>query len=156
MELKRPENYFIKKLLNEVKLKDIMTTAVISIREDEPFHRVEEKLKSHRIRHLPVVDVNNRLVGLITQRDLYKIQSPRKLEDGTWYYDRQMLDNFILKHVMAKAVCTLSSEASVAEALLKMVDTKYGCIPIVDDKNMLCGIITQIDILKIAARILRE
>ena len=155
-KLKYSEDYYVRVLLNKVPLKDVMTEKVISIREDAPFHEVADKIMKNSIRHLPVVDQDNKLIGLMTERDLYKIQSPRRLEDGTWYYDQEILDNFILKDVMIPKPYVLKPENTVAEAILKMVQKKYGCIPIVDYKDMLCGIVTYVDLLKLAARILEE
>ena len=156
MELKHTEDFHIRSLLNKVKLQEVMTKEVITIDINEPFSHVEEKFMRYHIRHLPVVENKDKLVGIVTQRDLYRIQSPRKLEEGDWYYDKEMLDSHILKSVMTPNPFTLGPENSVAEALLVMVDYKYGCIPIVRKDNILCGIITQIDILRIGAQILRE
>ena len=133
-----------------------MTTKVISIRENDRFSLVEEKLREFNIRHLPVVDDSGKLVGILTQRDLYRTQSPRHLEDDTWYYDQKSLDSHILKHVMTKDPCTLHPEDPVAKAVLLMAQRRYGCLPVVQKDGTLCGITTQHDILKIAARILRE
>ncbi len=156
MDLKRSENFFIRKVLRETKIKEIMAHPVISILVDEPFSRVEEKLREHKIRHLPVIDREGKVVGLITQRDLYRVVPPRRLEDGSWYYDRDMLNQEILERVMTRRPRTFSPDDSIAEALLEMARTKYGCFPIVDKEGTLCGIITQIDIIKIAAHILSE
>lgn len=156
MDLKRSENFFIRKVLKETRLKEIMTTPVISIRVDEPFSHVEEKFRTHGIRHLPVVDMENVVVGVITQRDLYRVVAPHHLDDGSWYYDRDMLDDEILEKVMTIRPRTFHPEDSIADALLEMAKTKYGCFPIVDKAGKLCGIITQIDILKIAAQIVAE
>ena len=156
MDLKHTEDYYIRSLLNKVRIDEIMTKKVIALGEGEPFSRVEEIFRESHIRHLPIVDGKFRLVGIITQRDLYRIQSPRCDEDGNWFYDKEALDSHILKHVMTKNPMTLRSDNTVAEALLLMVDKKYGSIPIVDKDNILCGIITQIDILKIGAQIIRE
>jgi len=156
MKFKRSENYFIRKVLQETKIKEIMAGPVISIHEDEPFSYVEEKFREHGIRHLPVIDKENKLVGLITQKDLYRIVPPRRLDDGSWHYDKEMLDNVILKSVMIPEPRTFRPEAPIADALLEMAQTKYGCFPIIDKEGMLCGIITQIDIIKIAAQILKE
>ena len=156
MDSKYSENYYIKIILNRVKIDEIMTKKVISIHENDRFSLVEEKLREFRIRHLPVVDQGGKLVGIVTQRDLYRIQSPRHLEDDTWYYDQRSLDSHILKYVMTKDPCALNPEDPVAKAVVLMVERKYGCLPIVKKDRTLCGIITQLDILKIAARILRE
>ncbi len=156
MDLKHSEDYYVRVLLNKVKLKEVMVQNPITLRVDERFSRVEEVLREKHIRHLPIVDKEGFLVGIVTQRDLYRIQSPRKDEDGNWFYDKESLDNFILEHVMTKNPFTLSPESTVAEALLAIVDKKYGCIPIADKNRRLYGIVTQIDILRFGAAILRE
>ena len=156
MDSKYSENYYIKILLNKVKINDIMTKKVIFIHENDRFSLVEEKLREFNIRHLPIIDDRGKLVGIVTQRDLYRIQSPRHLEDDTWYYDQKSLDSHILKYVMTKDPSALNPEDPVAKAILLMVQCRYGCLPIVQKDRTLCGIITQHDILKVAARILRE
>ena len=62
-------------LLNNVLVKEIMASPVVTISVQEDFSEVEELFLNKRIRHLPVVD-HNRLVGIITQRDLYRVISP--------------------------------------------------------------------------------
>ena len=156
MDLKHSEDYYVKILLNKVKISEIMTPKVITVNEHDRFSLVEEKMRSFHIRHLPVVDDDGKLVGILTQRDLYRAQSPRRLEDGTWYYDQNSLDSNILNVVMTKKPYSLNPEDSVAKAILVMAERKYGCIPIVQKDGVLCGIITQHDILKIAAQIIRE
>ena len=63
-------------------VKEVMASPAITINVEEPFRRVEEKFRTLGIRHLPVVDATSRVVGMITQRDLYKTVSPRRTEDG--------------------------------------------------------------------------
>ena len=154
--IKRAEDYYIKVLLQKVKVQEIMTTPVFSVRVDSPFSKVEQMFREHRIRHLPVVDDKNNLSGLITQRDLYRIISPRKLEDGTWYYDKEMLDEVILGQVMNSSPSVCHPEDSVGQAAVTMVLGKYGCLPVVGKDGKLCGIITQMDILKVASEILLD
>lgn len=150
------EDYYIRTLLKNTKIKAIMSHPVISIQSEAPFHEVPELFKNNDIRHLPVIDEEDKLVGLITRTDLYQIQSPRRKMDGSWYYDSETLDNIILRHVMIKDPLTLHPENTIAETILPMVSHKYGCIPIVDENNILRGIMTQHDILKMAAEILKE
>ncbi len=155
MNQNRSEDYYIRRLLNTVKISEIMTRDVISIKETDLFSLVEEKLRTFHIRHLPVVDQNNQLVGIVTQRDLYRIQSPRVSDDGNWFYNKETLDSYILKQVMTHNPRNLFPDDCVGSAVLLMVKHKYGCIPIVArERKDLCGIITQYDILKIAGKIL--
>lgn len=156
MRLNYPEDFHIRALLKKVKIQEVMTTPVISIDVEAPFGNVVKLSQGRHIRHLPVVNSQMEVVGLMTQRDLYKIQPPHKNEDGQWVYDFDMLDGIILKTVMTPNPVTLTHDRPLAEAILPMVRHKYGCIPIVDQQKKLCGIITSYDILKIAFDILEE
>ena len=154
MKLGRGEDFYVRKLLQETQLKSIMKTPVMSVNQDDDFSRVAEKFHDNNIRHLPVVDETNKLVGLMTQRDFFRIHSPRRLIDGGEFYDKVTLNQFILKNVMTKDPFTLTPEQSVADAVTAMAEFKYGCIPIVNKYRELQGIVTNTDILKIAADIL--
>ncbi|MDZ4243033.1 MAG: CBS domain-containing protein [Candidatus Omnitrophota bacterium] len=143
----------IQNLLKTIKLEDIMTRHVVTIHINAPFREVPQKFNEHGLRHLPVVDNSGRLAGLMTQRDLYKIQPPHKLMDGEWYYDLEMLDGIILSSVMIPQPFSMRPEDSVGEAIQQMVSHKYGCIFVVDENRVLRGIITQMDVLKLAARL---
>ncbi len=154
--LHHSEDYYIRTLLNKAIVREIMTKDVICLKEDDIFSLVAETFQQKAIRHLPIIDSKGRVRGIITQRDLYRISPPRKTDDGQWYYDKRLLDGYILKYVMTKDVTVLNESKSVAEALLLMVDHKYGCLPIVNAEGKLSGIVTQIDILRLGAQILRE
>ena len=156
VQLHHGEDYYLKVLLKETKLHEIMTKKPITIYVDEPFSLVPKKLASNRIRHLPVIDRHDHLVGLITERELFKIQPPHKLEDGTWYYDDRMLDSYILQYVMIGEPFTMHINDSMGDLVKAMVTKKFGCVPIVDDEIYLKGIITLIDILKVALQIYQE
>lgn len=144
-------HFDIQVFLDKTKIKDIMTPKVYSIRVDQSFSLVPRILDEYSVRHLPVVDINQKVVGMITQREMYKIRSPRKLIDGEWHYDDEMLNDIILQHVMIKDPFTLHPEDSLGRVLLKMVHTRIGGIPIVDEYNVLCGIITRRDMLRLIA-----
>ena len=139
--------------IDQTKLSEIMSSHVISIPVDAPFSEVARMMRQNDIRHLPIVDDRSKLVGIITQRMLYQIRSPRKLIDGEWYYDEDILNDVILKNVMEKEVVSLQPYHSVGKALMKMTYSRCGGIPILEDDHTLVGIVTRKDILKFAANI---
>lgn len=138
--------------LHRILIKDVMVPKPFTIGVDEPFSRVWDIFKIHKVRHLPVLDESRHLKGIITQRDLYKTISPRKTMDGNFIYDKHELDRYILKHIMEKSVFTLSPSDTLGKTIDVMVRHKYGCIPIVDEKKYLVGIVTQIDVLRAIAK----
>jgi len=148
---KYPDGVDLTVLLSEVQIQEIMTSDVQSIKLNAPFNEVPKTFQQFSIRHLPVVDPDGKLVGLITQRDMYKIHSPRKLLDGKSYYDPLVLNQYVLAHVMVKDPYSLFPENSIGKALTQMIRGKYGSIPIVNTEHVLCGIVTRNDILALAA-----
>ena len=138
--------------MKNIPLGEIMTSPVVTLKLEEPFSHVEEKLRIKGIRHLPVVDQANKVIGLITQRDLYRTLSPRKNLEGETFYDPASLDNFLIKYAMTPNPATLHPEDSVSKAVSLMAVSRYGCIPIVDEEKRILGIVTEIDILKLLDR----
>src|SRR5271169_5124022 len=145
MSLKKTD---IKKYLLDTKIREVMACPVITVKETDDFSLVQEKIALYDVRHLPVVNETGSVVGLISQRDLYQIHSPRRLEDGSWYYDKEALNQFLLSKVMLPKPFTLKPDSSPFEAIEATVRFKFGCIPIVDDYKIPCGILTRDAILK--------
>lgn len=141
--------------MKDLRLKEIMVTKVISADVEEPLSSVEEKLRKYGIRHLPVVDGEKHVVGMFTQRDLLRCSPPKKTEEG-YVFDKEQLDRFILKYVMAKDPVVLTPEDTLSHVVDIMARDKFGCVPIVSSDRVLVGIVTQIDVLKCLARFLRN
>jgi len=156
VKLKRGEDYYVKILLGETAIAEIMTPSPVCLKEDDPFREVPRKFREHNIRHLPVVDAHSKLVGLVSERDLLRILPPRKMRDGSFNFDSEALDAIILRHVMNKDPFYMHADESIGKCLSAFVKNKYGAIPIVDNDMVLCGIITPIDILNVALQIYEE
>ena len=139
--------------MKDILLKEIMVTKVVTASVNDSVSSVEEKLRKHGIRHLPVVDDQKRVVGMFTQRDLLRCSPPHKTEEG-FVFDKEQMDRFILKYVMAPDPVTLSPEDTLSHVLDVMARDKFGCIPLTSPDRVLVGIVTQIDVLKCFARLL--
>lgn len=135
-----------------IPLSEVMVKKTVAVNVGSPFSKVEELLRINNIRHLPVVDDDNVLKGIITQRDLFRTESPMKTMDGEHFYSKESLDRYITKHVMTKDVVTLTGKDRLAAAIVLMAKHKCGCIPIVDERDHLIGIVTQTDVLKTISR----
>lgn len=139
-------------ILHKIFVGDIMVKNVITIGLDDPFSKAWDIFRMHKIRHLPVVNRDQKIKGLITQRDLYKTLAPKKeIEDEGTFYLKEDLDKFILQKVMIKDVATLFADDTLGKAVDIMVKKKYGCLPVVDKQGVLVGILTQTDALRALA-----
>ena len=138
----------LKQFLLDTTIRDVMVSPVITVKETDDFALVQEKIALYDVRHLPVVNDAGNLVGIITQRDLYQIHSPRRLESGGWYYDREALSQFLIAKVMVQDPFTMKADDKLYHAIEATVRFKFGCIPIIDDYRKPCGILTRDTILK--------
>jgi acetoin utilization protein AcuB len=145
----------LREAINNTLLSEFMILPPVILKYNESFSKVEAILREKQIKHLPILDENGRLGGLITLSDLYRTCSPRRnAEDGSFVYDKEQLDAFILKNVMTKDPFTLKGTNTLKEALEVMIRGGFGCIPIVDDDHRIRGIITQTDIIRVMCSVL--
>ncbi len=117
----------------------------VFVDEDDSMKKAMDILKDREIRHLPVLKGGEKLVGIVSERDI-KQASPSPataLEIREIYY---LLDKVKVKQIMTRRVYTISPGASVEEAALIMREKKIGCLPVVEG-GRLVGILTETDIL---------
>ncbi|XOV88906.1 MAG: CBS domain-containing protein [Pseudomonadota bacterium] len=124
-------------------VRDLMQTALHTLKRNDPLTTAEDLMKQARIRHLPVLDADDRLCGIVSQRDLFRGMLLRSLGFGTRAEDRLLADH-VVKEAMIKDVVTVSPETPLADAAKLMLDRKIGCLPVVAG-NDLVGILTEAD-----------
>ena len=125
-------------------VKEYMTANPIRVHVDDTVRKVCELMDPGSFRHLPVVDDNDTVQGMISDRDLRNIKSAidvlQESLDGT-------VGKVHVRDVMTENVISISPESSLKEAALLMNKLKIGGITVMND-NKLIGIITYTDILK--------
>jgi len=133
-----------KKLL----VRDIMTRDVVTLDRNEKLSVADDVMRLGRIRHLPIVDGEGNLAGIVSQRDLFHSGLLRALGYGS-HAKQQAMDLLVLKEAMKTEVTTVTPDAPLTEAAKIMVERKIGCLVVVEDKKIL-GIITESDFVKLA------
>ncbi|MBI5576079.1 MAG: CBS domain-containing protein [Deltaproteobacteria bacterium] len=117
----------------------------VYVDENDSMKKAMDLLKEREIRHLPVLKDGDKLVGIVSERDI-KLASPSPataLEIREIYY---LLDKVKVKQIMTRRPYTVSSSAPIEEAALIMREKKIGCLPVVEE-GRLVGILTETDIL---------
>ena len=128
-----------------MKVKDIMMPNVATLDRNDELSLADDIMKLGRIRHLPVVD-EGRLVGIISQRDLFKASLASAMGYGE-KAKREFIKSVVVKEVMVKEIITISPEASIEEAGRLMLERQIGCLPVIEDGDLV-GLITETDILR--------
>jgi len=130
-----------------MKVKDIMRSSVVTLHASDSLGVADDVMSMGRIRHLPVVDGDRRVVGLLTQRDLYKAAISSVL-GFTKTKAHEWLGKIDVRDVMTVGVTTVDMEAGIVEAVDKMLSKKFGCLPVIDQEGCLVGLITESDCLR--------
>ncbi len=117
----------------------IMKTTLVTADEGDSGEMTLRYMKWNNVHHLPVVDQDERLVGLITWQHLFK------------YLDEIIDADHVISagEIMIKEVISVETSTSINEAIIIMKTNNIGCLPVVEE-NHLVGIITVKDVLKFA------
>ncbi|OQY01650.1 MAG: CBS domain-containing protein [Desulfobacteraceae bacterium 4572_130] len=122
-------------------IKKAMTSKVISIDIETEIIKAHEIMTKNNIRHLPVLDKDNKVIGMVTDRDI-RSAMPFNLSKK----EKQNI-KFKAKDIMTENPYTISSLATIQDALLLIQKNKIGGLPVVDENNKLKGIVSVRDLL---------
>ena len=125
-----------------------MTRRVITIDQEARISEAQEKMSSHLIRHLPVVDTNNRLVGIVTDRDIRSALPYPGLQSQDAAVEWSKIAELRIKDIMSDNPKTISPSDTIQDALLLIQNLRVGALPVVDDDGKLTGILSVRDLLR--------
>lgn len=133
-----------------IKVEDMMTRNPHTLLRSHTLADAKRTMEALDIRHIPVVDSDNRLLGLVTQRDVLAAQdsSLQKIPD-----EQSFTLAAPLYEVMRTGVMSVAPQAGLKESATYMQKHKVGCLPVVK-KGHLVGIITDSDFVGIAINLL--
>ena len=128
-----------------MQVREIMSTNIEVVDRNDNLRTVEERMASKQLRHLPVLE-QGEVVGLVTQRDLFKAAQSSAMGYGE-KAQQAYLQSVRVKEIMTYPVVTIAPDTSVAAAADMMITTGIGCLPVVDDQKLI-GMVTKTDLLR--------
>lgn len=130
----------------KAKVNSYMTDQVISVTPDMGIREAFFKMKEHSIRHLPIVDENRNLVGIISDRELRRPNWVDEANDISHVY---YLDNSMkVRDVMITNVHVLHTYDTLKKAVALLLDNRVGAAPVLDKTGVLVGMMSAIDLLR--------
>jgi acetoin utilization protein AcuB len=123
---------------------DLMTTNVVTIRQTASVREALKTLEEFDVRHLPVLDERQELVGMLSDRDLLRLGRSQDVLKQP------------VSEVMSADVLAVTPATDVVEIIDLMAENHIGAVPVLDNDSHLAGIISYVDVLRAAGKVLAE
>ena len=134
---------------------DIMTRDIFPLKSNQTLNVVRLLMRTVRVRHVPILNNEEQFVGLLSHRDLLAY-SISKLADIDPLEQGELDRHIPIKDVMRTEIATTTATTDLKEAITSILENKFGCLPVINDKGHLVGIITEEDIIRLAIKLLEK
>lgn len=125
---------------------DLMSREVVTLRRDDEIALADDLMNLGRVRHIPVVDAHDELVGILTQRDLFRSALLQTLSEDRGPREAA-LRGVRIHRVMTTEVVTTNPATPIRIAAELMFKQKIGCLPVLLDGDLV-GILTEADFVR--------
>ncbi|MDR2313333.1 MAG: CBS domain-containing protein [Spirochaetaceae bacterium] len=125
----------------------VMTKNPVYVHPDASITETRSLMEREKVGHLPVLDHNSALVGIVTKEDMIKA-SPSEATTLDMYEISYLLSKMRVREIMVKKVLTVDENEVVEEAARIMADKDIGCLPVMRG-SLLVGIITDTDLFRV-------
>ena len=143
------------RLDSRVPVKDVMTTNAVFVKKDADLHEAARILSENRISGMPVIDDNNRVIGVISEADILTLAGMKK---GHTFKDilRNILGEPVparktgsrVEDVMSFPPITAKADDDIGEVANILDERRIKRLPVVDDEGKLVGVIARADIVR--------
>ena len=138
-------------------VKDVMSTHVIAVRRSAQYKEMAAMLHSQRLSAFPVIDENNKVIGVVSETDLLTKEAlegsmPRAVQDLTRQRVWSQVNGITAADLMSKPAVTIGPGQTVTDAARLMYNRRVKRLPVVNDDGELIGIVTRSDVLSVYSK----
>lgn len=128
-------------------IKNIMTKDVLTLKPNDSFTKAQAELKRVSFHHLLITDADEKLVGLISDRDMMsQVATYVNENNGESFTD--FLPRLTVADVMTRDIISIDEQTPIATASILLLENNFSCLPIIDSEHSVKGIVTWKDLLK--------
>jgi acetoin utilization protein AcuB len=125
-----------------------MTQKVITTVPEASVFDAYEKMSQNRIRHLPVIDADGRLIGIVTDRDIRSALPFSMIKDPARTAETEKVKELKVMDIMTTDPKTIGPHHTIQDALVLIQELRVGALPVVDKEGKLKGILSVRDLLR--------
>ncbi len=124
---------------------DIMTERPATVRLHSSLREVLDLMEQIGCHHVPVLNTENHLIGIISDRDCRLAMNSPYIMRERWQ-DEELVNHLYARMIMSAAPVVVAPEANAEDAAKLMLDRRISCLPVMRDETLV-GIVTRSDIL---------
>lgn len=125
-----------------------MTRDVVTVGPEVGVFEAKDLMKRHGFRHLPVVEEDETLIGIVTDRDIRSAMPSAFIGEEESRLEQDRLSRLKVKEIMTKDPVTVSPANTLKDALLLVQKMRVGAFPVVDRNRKLKGILSVRDLVR--------
>lgn len=133
----------------------LMTPDPLSLNRSASLKEAHDLMREKNIRHIPVIDENGLLVGMLTQKVMMAAVIGLLAKYGATALERKEKQQLVAD-LMLTDFASVTAEQSLAEVAAFFVKNRHGCLPVITEENKLIGILTSSDFVRLAAELLEK
>jgi CBS domain-containing protein len=146
--------------MSHLKVSALMTRDVATVREETPFHEIAKVLAERHVSAVPVVDADDRVLGVVSEADLlHKVEFADSPDEGASILERRAhrlarhkSTGHVAKDLMTTPAVTVMDGTTVVKAARLLESSGIKRMPVVNDLGRLVGIVSRADLLKVYLR----
>ena len=137
--------------LKELQAKDVMIKSIKSARLNDNMTKINDLLLDFNIHHIPIVDDEGRLKGIVSKHDLdlLKLSTGKYGQESLFVKQKRILDSQLAKDVMTSKLITVTPEDTIKTVVDIFYGNKIHALPVLENE-FLVGIITPYDLIRLA------
>lgn len=133
---------------NSTLVRDLMSADPVTLGRNDKLSAAEDLMRLGRIRHLPVLDEDGGLAGIVSQRDLFHSGLMKAMGYGS-HAQQHALATVAIKEAMTTEVITTTPKTPIVDAARLMLEHKIGCLVVLESQKVV-GILAESDFVKLA------
>ena len=127
---------------------EMMKTDLIAVNPETKLSEARSLMREGNFRHLPVVDAEGKLVGIVTDRDMRDAHPSSLLDEESYQKTLNKVMQHTISEIMTAEPMTVAPYYTLQDTLLMIGKKKVGALPVVDEEGHLKGIMSTRDLLR--------
>lgn len=135
--------------MRHTKIRDLMSTEVHCLAPNDTLQKVSEIFRKHKFHHIPVVDPQRRVLGMVSKSDFLAVSNAFPLfnEEKREEANERIFKSLLVEDVMTRQIATLGPDDTLEFASGYFLENLFHALPVVDENEVLVGLLSTYDVL---------